>query len=50
MKQIRIYYESLEQAENYIKPIIESVIDKSIVEVDAARYIHPRLFQNNGWG
>ncbi len=33
MKQIRIYYESLEQAENYIKPIVESVIEKSIVEV-----------------
>ena len=25
MKQIRIYYECLEQAENYIKPIIEKV-------------------------
>jgi len=33
MKQIRIYYESLEQAENYIKPIIEKVIDKKAVEI-----------------
>lgn len=29
MKQIRIYYESLEQGANFIKPIIESVIDKN---------------------
>jgi len=28
MKTIRIYYECLEQAENYIKPIIENVIDR----------------------
>ena len=27
MKQIRIYYESLEQGANFIKPIIESVVD-----------------------
>jgi hypothetical protein len=33
MKQIRIYYESLEQAENYIKPIVEQVLDTKIVEV-----------------
>jgi len=33
MKQIRIYYECLEQAENYIKPIIEKVIDRKVVEV-----------------
>jgi hypothetical protein len=30
MKTIRIYYESLEQAEHYIKPIIETVIDNNI--------------------
>lgn len=29
MKQIRIYYESIEQGANFIKPIIESVIDKN---------------------
>jgi hypothetical protein len=33
MKQIRIYYESLEQAENYIKPIIEQVVDTTTVDV-----------------
>jgi hypothetical protein len=33
MKTIRIYYECLEQAENYIKPIVEKVIDKKAVEV-----------------
>ncbi|GHV10139.1 hypothetical protein FACS1894162_2810 [Bacteroidia bacterium] len=33
MKQIRIYYESLEQAENYIKPIVEQAIDKKMVEI-----------------
>ena len=33
MKQIRIYYECLEQAENYIKPIIEKVVDKKTVEI-----------------
>ena len=33
MKQIRIYYECLEQAENYIKPIIEKVVDKKVVEI-----------------
>ena len=33
MKQIRIYYECLEQAENYIKPIIENVIDKKENEI-----------------
>jgi hypothetical protein len=33
LKQIRIYYECLEQAENYIKPIIEKVVDKKSVEV-----------------
>lgn len=33
MKQIRIYYESLEQAENYIKPIIEQVIDNTVLEI-----------------
>jgi hypothetical protein len=33
MKQIRIYYECLEQAENYIKPVIEKVIDKKVVEI-----------------
>ncbi|GBU20426.1 hypothetical protein R80B4_00304 [Fibrobacteres bacterium R8-0-B4] len=33
MKTIRIYYECLEQAENYIKPIIEKVTDKKIVDV-----------------
>jgi hypothetical protein len=33
MKQIRIYYECLEQAENYIKPIIEQVVDNKNVEV-----------------
>jgi len=33
MKQIRIYYESLEQGENYIKPIIEKIIDKNVVEI-----------------
>ena len=29
MKQIRIYYESIEQGANFIKPIVESVIDKN---------------------
>lgn len=29
MKQIRIYYESIEQGTNFIKPIVESVIDKN---------------------
>jgi len=33
MKQIRIYYECLEQGENYIKPIIEGVIDKEVVDI-----------------
>jgi len=33
MKQIRIYYESLEQAENYVKPLIEKVVDKKTVEI-----------------
>jgi hypothetical protein len=33
MKQIRIYYECFEQAENYIKPIIDKVIDKKAVDV-----------------
>ena len=33
MKQIRIYYESLEQAENYLKPIIEKVIDNKNVDI-----------------
>ena len=33
MKQIRIYYECIEQAENYIKPIIEKIIDKNTVEI-----------------
>ncbi|MDR1215655.1 MAG: hypothetical protein LBK25_03130 [Treponema sp.] len=33
MKQIRIYYESLEQGENYIRPIIEKIIDKKIVQI-----------------
>jgi len=32
-KQIRIYYECLEQAENYIKPIIEKVLDKKEAEI-----------------
>ena len=29
MKQIRIYYESIEQGANFIKPIVESVVDKN---------------------
>lgn len=29
MKQIRIYYESIEQGANFIKPIVERVIDKN---------------------
>lgn len=29
MKQIRIYYESIEQGANFIKPIVESVIDRN---------------------
>jgi hypothetical protein len=33
MKQIRIYYESLEQAENYIKPIIDQVLDTKTVDI-----------------
>jgi hypothetical protein len=33
MKQIRIYYESLEQAENYIKPIVEQAIDIKTVDI-----------------
>lgn len=33
MKTIRIYYECLEQAENYIKPIIEAAIDKNAAEI-----------------
>jgi hypothetical protein len=33
MKQIRIYYESLEQAENYIKPIVANAIDSKVVEI-----------------
>ena len=33
MKQIRIYYESLEQAENYIRPIVEKVIETKTVEI-----------------
>lgn len=32
MKQIRIYYECLEQCENYIRPIIQEVTDKNEVE------------------
>ncbi|GAB6395283.1 MAG: hypothetical protein MdMp024_1595 [Bacteroidales bacterium] len=37
MKQIRIYYESLEQAENYIKPIIEQVLDTKTVDIVLAK-------------
>jgi len=33
MKTIRIYYECLEQAENYIKPMVENVIDRNAAEV-----------------
>jgi hypothetical protein len=33
MKQIRIYYESLEQAENYIKPVVEQAIDHKTIEI-----------------
>lgn len=36
MKQIRIYYESLEQGANYIKPIVDEVIGKD-VEVQLVR-------------
>jgi len=33
MKQIRIYYESLEQAGNYIKPIIEDTVNTKDTEI-----------------
>jgi hypothetical protein len=34
LKEIRVYYESLEQAENYIKPLIESSLKKQNVVID----------------
>jgi len=37
VKQIRIYYECLEQAENYIKPIVEKIIDNIVVEINLVK-------------
>lgn len=34
LKEIRVYYESLEQAENYIKPLIESSLKKQNVVIE----------------
>ena len=48
MKQIRIYYESMEQGENYIKPIIEKVIDKKAVEIVLVRRPKTAKDLNNG--
>ncbi|MDR0681089.1 MAG: hypothetical protein LBG15_04460 [Dysgonamonadaceae bacterium] len=48
MKQIRIYYESLEQAENYIKPIVERVVDTKAVDIVLVK--RPKISKdlNNG--
>ncbi|MCL2598041.1 MAG: hypothetical protein FWD66_10435, partial [Paludibacter sp.] len=48
IKQIRIYYECLEQAENYIKPIIEKVIDKKVVEIVLVKRPKTTNDLNNG--
>jgi hypothetical protein len=48
MKQIRIYYESLEQGENYIKPIIEKIIDKKVVEIVLVKRPKTAKDLNNG--
>jgi len=34
LKEIRLYYESLEQAENYIKPLIESSLKKQNISIN----------------
>ena len=34
LKEIRLYYESLEQAENYIKPLIESSLKKQNISIE----------------
>jgi len=48
IKQIRIYYESLEQAENYIKPIIEKAIDKNTIEIILVKRPKTAKDLNNG--
>jgi hypothetical protein len=47
MKQIRIYYESLEQGANFIKPIIEGVLDKD-TEIVLVRRPKKAAELNNG--
>lgn len=47
MKQIRIYYESLEQGFNYIKPIVERAIDKD-TEIVIVRRPKKASEVNNG--
>ena len=48
MKQIRIYYESLEQAENYIKPIIEKITDKEDVKIILVKRPKSERYLNSG--
>ncbi|MDR0682956.1 MAG: hypothetical protein LBG15_14070 [Dysgonamonadaceae bacterium] len=48
MKQIRIYYESLEQGENYIKPIIEKVVSSKVVDVVLVKRPKTAKNLNNG--
>ncbi|WP_314314053.1 hypothetical protein [Hoylesella marshii] len=47
MKQIRIYYESLEQGANFIKPIVESVV-KNNVEIVLVRRPKKAIYLNDG--
>lgn len=48
MKQIRIYYECLEQAENYIKPIIEQVTKEQNTEIILVKRPKTASELNNG--
>jgi hypothetical protein len=48
MKQIRIYYECLEQAENYIKPIIEQVTKDQNTEIILVKRPETASELNNG--
>ena len=48
MKQIRIYYECLEQAENYIKPIIEQVTKDQNTEIILVKRPKTASELNNG--
>ena len=48
IKQIRIYYESVEQAENYIKPIVEQVVDTKNVDIILVKCPKTAKDLNNG--